>query len=149
MDSWLDFLVMDTGAPSYALQGYERTLEKGERGKVEKHSTRVEVAEGGHFLPIVVSVYGTLAPGSHKFLYRCTERMMGPEGSQAKGFSRQLHLQRARMQAAIANAVNLCLWGRGKKAEKDEKAARLLKEETAKDRLPERCVLADAVGWDC
>ena len=140
-------MVVDTAAPTYVMRGYQKALEDCEKYKFAKHGTRVEVAEGGNFLPMVVSVYGTLAPGSQKFIRQCTEHITGPEGPRAKGFSRLLHLQRARMQAAIANAVNLSLWGRtGTKARKEEKGARRLKEKAAEERMPVGCVLADAAG---
>ena len=146
-DAWIDVAVVDTGAPSHVRQQSAKTLGDEENNKLKKHRDRVVYVEGSDFLPVVLSVYGSLAFSAHEFLYKCAEKTAGRGGKKSRDFGRLLHLLRARWQAATHNAVSLCLWGRRGKWAKDAKRAEELKMQAAEGAfdIPWECMVADAM----
>jgi hypothetical protein len=145
-DCWIDVQVIDTGSKSYLTETVEMTLKNGESKKVKKHGDRVGIAENADFRPIVCSVHGSMASKAKEFTYLCTERIAGKEGSKSPDFGRLLHLQRARFQAAVWNAVSLCLWGRHGKGRHAQKEALRLKEQAEGVVIPWEFVVADALS---
>ena len=121
-------------------------LSQAEDAKVKKHARRVAVAENADFLPFICSKQGTLAFQSQQFLKTCTEKILGESTGDAEA-ARALHLNRARMQAAIWRATSLCIVGRkGDKAAKAAKARAKEEKEAQRAReLPLWCVSADAL----
>lgn len=78
-------------------------------------------------------------------IYRLTELTTGKGGSRSKDFSHLLHLMRARVQVAVANAVGICMFGRnGKKAQKAMDQECEL-QEAFESGMPLGCLLADSV----
>lgn len=143
-ETWFDGEIVDTGAKRHEVKSVEEVLLGEEKGKFDKHGKRVTLADGGDFVPIVCSVYGSLAVQCRQTIKIITERMLGKsrEG-EAGDMSRMLHLNRARFQAAIWRATALCVVGRaGKKAEEERRKQRAAEEGGAE--LPWECVAADA-----
>ena len=116
-ETWVDAMVADTGAPSHRNQSAEKTLQAAQDDKQKKHHTRVTVCHNADFLPIVCSVYGSMAFHCQQTIKRITDHMV--EKSAAKGSgdrSRVLHMVRARFQAAVWRATAMCVVGRKGKA---------------------------------
>jgi hypothetical protein len=150
-EAWLDVQVVDTGAWSHLDEAPEKTLEKAERGKKEKHARRVRVAHNADFLPIVCSVYGTTAFHCQRTIKSCTELMMGKGATEdVNDLGRVLHLNRARFQAAVWRATALCVVGRRGGRRMTEAEAKMEKEEregkelSAAVQMPWLCVAEDA-----
>ena len=120
------------------------SLDRAEEEKMNKHARRVLIGAGGDFRPLVVSVYGTPAFQSHRTLYACAEKLVGEGGSKNPEFGRTLHLLRARVQAAVLDAVSLCLVARrGKEKDADDKATAKLREELDGAWVPWEAIVAD------
>ena len=103
------------------------------------------MAEHSSFMPVVFSVYGSVAGQANEMIHRCTEKMAGMEGTRSPGFQKLLHLQRARIQAAVSNAVCLNFWGRKEKWLEDQRRTEKLRKEEEDCAIPWECVLADAL----
>jgi hypothetical protein len=120
-DAWIDGMVMDTGAPSHQDKPPMKALIEGEDEKFEKHGRRVAIANGADFVPIVCSVYGTLAPKCQRTIKTITERMTDKSKlKDKKDLARMLHHNRARFQAAIWRANAMCVVGRRRQPKKKE-----------------------------
>jgi hypothetical protein len=143
-EAWFDGEVVDTGAWSHTPKEAGKTLEKEEKKKIKKHATRVAVAHSADFVPVVCSVYGSTAYNCQLLVKLCTERMMGITASPIDK-SRVLHLQRAKLQAAIWRATALCIVGRrGPKAATASEESAKEKELRADIQMPWLCVAVDA-----
>jgi hypothetical protein len=143
-EAWFDGEVVDTGAWTHIPKQAGKTLEMEEKKKTKKHATRVAVAHCADFVPVVCSVYGTTAYNCQRLVKTCTERMMG-KTAPAVDVSRVLHLQRAKLQAAIWRATALCIVGRrGPKAETATEESSKEKELRAEVQMPWLCVAVDA-----
>ena len=147
-ETWVDFNVTDTGAPSNLMTDPELTLRRAEDGKRKKHGWRL-TAHNADFLPIVCSVYGTMAFNCQQTIKACTEKMMAGESRECEDVAQVLHLNRARVQAAVWKATALGLVGRrGREQETAVRQHGQMVDETAEWdcglSIPWLCVASDA-----
>ena len=105
-DAYFDVAVVDTGADSRGKLTSEAVLRDHERAKHRKYDERVHHL--GKFVPLVCSVYGTLAPESERTL-SCVTRALGGETEDRDDVA---YLHRVCMQVAVIKATSLCLRAR-------------------------------------
>ena len=101
-----DTAVIDTGARCYRFKTSAEVLEAHEVSKKAEYGDRVALM--GDFVPLVCSIYGTLAPEAHLLAARAA-RQVDPE-SEERGAVVDLH--RVMIQVGIIKATSLCLRGR-------------------------------------
>ena len=148
--TFFDVEMPDTGAETHLRNAADRTLEKEAQKKISKHARNVELHHHGDFLPLVVSVYGTTGIHCQRFVHQCTEQLTGTSLAARMGgdFSAMLHLQRAKLQAAIWRAVAKNIVGDS--TSQGQKAVKIVRDEEIKAmqaaQLPWMCVVSDAQG---
>ena len=102
-----DTAVIDTGARSYRFQTSAEVLEAHEAKKKVEYGDRVALM--GDFVPLVCSIYGTLAPEALMLAARAA-RQVDPDWWEERGAVLDLH--RVMIQVGIIKATSLCLRGR-------------------------------------
>ena len=105
-DLFGDVAVIDTGARCYRFETSVEVLEAHETAKKNEYGDRVALM--GDFVPLVCSIYGTLAPEAHLLATRAA-RQVDPDWEE-KGAVLELH--RVMIQVGIIKATSLCLRGR-------------------------------------
>ncbi len=105
---WLfgDIAVLDTGADCHRGKSSIQILEEHERYKLRKYADRI--APYGSFIPLVCSVYGTLAPAASK-LANQVARQVDPEREERDAV---LDLHQVVLQTSILKAASLCIRAR-------------------------------------
>ena len=101
-----DTAVIDTGARSYRFQTSAEVLEAHEAKKKAEYGYRVALM--GDFVPLVCSIYGTLAPEALMLAARAA-RQVDPDWEERGAV---LDLHRVMIQVGIIKATSLCLRGR-------------------------------------
>ena len=105
-DVYFDVAVVDTGAASYEPRGAVQVLREKEGKKKAQYEERV--AATGAFVPLVGSVYGTLAPEANKILALVVEKI----GEERKERIDATRWQRVALQVATIKATSKCLRAR-------------------------------------
>ena len=100
-NTFFDVAVVDTGAKSYRAM---TVLRDKEQRKTDKYEERAEMM-GGTFVPLVCSVYGTLAPESVTTLTKVLGELN--EDTPEKRCTSKMH--RVALQVAILKVTSLCL----------------------------------------
>ena len=103
---YADVAVVDTGTESLIGMDAMAALKERQTRKRNKYKERVEPE--AVFVPLVCSVYGTLAPEAAKALTLAIRRMKGEDSELGHKFS----MQRIYLQTAILKATSLCIRGR-------------------------------------
>jgi len=112
-EAWVDILCCDTGAPSHRDKDLENVLSDAERDKNKKHYKRVSLKHNADFVPIVCSVYGTMANQCRQTITTITNMQLRKSAEKrGSDLSQVLHLNRARFQACVWKAVAMNLVGR-------------------------------------
>jgi hypothetical protein len=106
-NAFYDVAVVDTGAESYLGKKALTVLRDKEQRKTDKYEERAEMS-GGTFVPLVCSVYGTLAPESIKALNKVVAELDGDKPEKRSTAS----MHRVGLQVAILKATSLCLRAR-------------------------------------
>ena len=105
-DDFYDIAVIDSAADSYLAKSALKALEDYENKKRNEYSDRV--APLGSFVPLVCSIYGTLAPAAATVAHKVA-RGVDPDRDERDA---SLDLHAAMLQAAVIKATNLCLRAR-------------------------------------
>jgi len=105
-DAYFDVAVVDTGADSRERQSSEAVLREREQAKHGKYDERV--THLGKFIPLVCSVYGTLAPESARTLSQVTRAL----GGETEDRDDVAFLHRVCLQVAVIKATSMCLRAR-------------------------------------
>ena len=71
---FFDVAIIDTGSDSRVSQSSAKVLEQDEQKKRSEYEDRLK-AHGHHFVPLVCSVYGTLAPDAIRTATRVARRV--------------------------------------------------------------------------
>ena len=101
-----DIAVVDTGARCYRCETSAEVLEAHEAKKKAEYCDRVALM--GDFVPLVCSIYGTLAPEAFMLAARAA-RQVDPDWEERGAV---LDLHRVTIQVGIIKATSLCLRGR-------------------------------------
>ena len=105
-DLFGDVAVIDTGAKCHRYETSIEVLEAHEAAKKAEYGDRVALM--GDFVPLVCSIYGTLAPEAHLFAARAA-RQVDPDWEEREAV---LDLHRVMVQVGIIKATSICLRGR-------------------------------------
>jgi hypothetical protein len=105
-DFYGDVAVLDTGAASYLDKHATTVLENHEKRKCDEYSDRV--ASYGTFVPLVCSIYGTLAPAAAEVAHRVA-RAVDADREERDAV---LDLHSVVLQSAILKATSQCLRAR-------------------------------------
>ena len=106
-NTFFDVAVLDTGAESYLGKKALTVLRDKEQRKTAKYEERAQML-GGTFVPLVCSVFGTLAPESAKML----SHIVGELKEEQPEKRCTTKMQRVALQVAILKATSLCLRAR-------------------------------------
>jgi hypothetical protein len=106
-NTFYDVAVLDTGAVSYRGLKAMTVLRNKEKRKIDKYEERAQML-GGTFVPLVCSIYGTLAPECVKALNKVVADLNGDKPEKRSTAS----YHRVGLQVAILKATSLCLRAR-------------------------------------
>lgn len=109
-DLFGDTVVIDTGARCHRFETSAAVLAAREKSKKAEYGDRVALM--GDFVPLVCSIYGTLAPEAAMLAARAA-RQVDPDWEE-RGAAWDLH--RVMIQVGIIKATSLCIRGRSLRA---------------------------------